>query len=83
MRKIYLVLKNFVDKFFAKKVLVKVVKTTLIIMFIIASITGIASKSVIGYLVLGLFFCLFYIFLYVTNELMKQDKEYIKKISKI
>jgi hypothetical protein len=83
MRKIYLVLKIFVDKIFAKKVLIKVVKTTLIIMFIIASITGIASKSAIGYLVLGLFFCLFYIFLYVINELMKEDEVYIKKTSKI
>jgi 4-hydroxybenzoate polyprenyltransferase len=82
MRNIYLVLEKMVDKIFSIRILIKVVKVTFIVMFLLASFVSVASKSVIIYFILALFVCLFYIFLYVINDLLKNEEEYLLKILK-
>ena len=79
MRRVYLVLENFVDKIFTKKVLAKVIKTTLIITGLIVFFYGF-NVVIVDYLILGLFFCLLYILTYNINEFLKKEEEYLKKI---
>lgn len=76
MRNIYLILENFVDKIFTKKILVYVVKVTMTIIFIMAVTGGFK----IDFLFNSLFICLLYIFLYVVNEFLKEEEEYLRKI---
>ena len=78
MRRVYLVLENFVDKIFTKKVLAKVIKTTLIITGLIVFFYGF-NVVIVDYLILGLFFCLLYILTYNINEFLKKEEEYLKK----
>ncbi|RXJ83575.1 hypothetical protein [Arcobacter cloacae] len=75
MRRVYKVLENFVDKIFAKRVLVSVVKVTMVIIFIMAVTSGFK----VDFLFNSLFICLLYIFLYVVNEFLKEEIEYLKK----
>lgn len=79
MRRVYRVLENFVDKIFARKILVKVIKTTLIITGLIVFFYAF-NVVIVDYLILGLFFCLLYILTYNINEFLKKEEEYLKKI---
>ena len=76
MKKIYRILENFVDKIFTKKILVYVVKVTMVIIFIM----GLTGGFKLDFLFNSLFICLLYIFLYVVNEFLKKEEEYLKKI---
>ena len=78
MKKIYSVLENFVNKIFAKRVLIGVVKVTMVIIFIMAVTGGFK----VNFLFNSLFICLLYIFLYVVNEFLKEEEEYLKNIFK-
>jgi hypothetical protein len=75
MRRVYKVLENFVDKVFTRKILVTVVKVTMVIIFIMAVTGGFK----VDFLFNSLFICLLYIFLYVVNEFLKEEIEYLKK----
>ena len=75
MRNIYLILENFVDKIFTKRVLIGVVKVTMVIIFIM----GVTGGFKVDFLFNSLFICLLYIFLYVINEFLKEEIEYLKK----
>lgn len=79
MRRVYRVLENFVDKIFARKILAKVIKTTLIITGLIVFFYGF-NVVIVDYLILGLFFCLLYILTYNINEFLKKEEEYLRKI---
>lgn len=76
MKSIYRVLENFVDKIFTKKFLVYVVKVTILLIFTM----GVTSGFKVDFLFNSLFICLLYIFLYVVNEFLKEEIEYLKKI---
>ena len=78
MRRVYRVLEKFVDKIFTKKVLAKVIKTTLIITGLIVFFYG--FNIVVDYLILGLLFCLLYVLTFHLNEFLKEEEEYLKKI---
>ena len=75
MKKIYSVLENLVDKIFAKRILVGVVKVTMVIIFIMAVTGGFKVEFLFN----SLFICLLYIFLYVVNQFLKEEIEYLKK----
>lgn len=79
MKEIYRVLENFVDKIFARKILAKVIKTTLIITGLIVFFYGF-NIVIVDYLILGLLFCLLYILTYNINEFLKEEIKYLKKI---
>ncbi len=76
MKSIYRVLENFVDKIFTKKFLVYVVKVTILLIFTM----GVMGGFKVDFLFNSLFICLLYIFLYVVNEFLKEEIEYLKKI---
>ena len=76
MKKIYRILENFVDKIFTKKILVYVVKVTILLIFTM----GVTGGFKVDFLFNSLFICLLYIFLYVVNEFLKEEIEYLKKI---
>lgn len=80
MKSIYRVLENFVDKIFAKKILVGVIKTTLIIIGLIVFFYGFNVDFIVKYLSLGLFYCLCYVLIYNLNEFLKKEEEYLRKI---
>ena len=79
MRRVYEVLENFVDKIFTKKILVGIIKTTLIITGLIVFFYSF-NVVIVDYLILGLLFCLLYILTYNINEFLKKEEEYLKKI---
>lgn len=80
MRNIYLILENFVDKIFAKKFLVSVVKIAFIIMFFIGFFYILKIDIIVKYLIFGLLFCLLYVLTFHLNEFLKKEEEYLKKI---
>ena len=75
MKKIYSVLEKFMDKVFTRKILVTVVKVTMAIIFIMAVTGGFKVEFLFN----SLFICLLYIFLYVVNQFLKEEIEYLKK----
>ncbi|WP_323660157.1 hypothetical protein [Aliarcobacter butzleri] len=80
MKKIYIVLENFVEKIFAKRVLVAVIKTILLLTGLIVFFYGFNVDFIIKYLIVGLFSCLWYVLIYHINEFLKVEEEYLKKI---
>ena len=80
MRRVYLILENFVDKIFTKKILAKVIKTALIITGLIVFFYGFNVVFIVKYLSLGLFYCLCYVLIYNLNEFLKIEEEYLRKI---
>lgn len=80
MRRVYLILENFVDKIFTKKILAKVIKTALIITGLIVFFYGFNVVFIVKYLSLGLFYCLCYVLIYNLNEFLKKEEEYLRKI---
>ena len=75
MKKIYSVLEKFMDKVFTRKILVTVVKVTMAIIFTMAVTGGFKVEFLFN----SLFICLLYIFLYVVNQFLKEEIEYLKK----
>ena len=75
MKSVYRFLENFVNKIFTKKILIYVVKVTILLIFTM----GVTGGFEVDFLFNSLFICLIYIFLYVVNEFLKEEIEYLKK----